>query len=285
MEILISEMNDVHKCVAVVYAIPDEFDCILGIPFFEAMQPQIDWRSRRIEGTTTKTLHWKRAEETCEPIEEGGPVIASGLRRSVEAKGPSAKRPDSCRGAALETDVKLTVEAVDDAVQKKPPSVVQGRHDDARADKGSAGDDDDTPSQRESTIGEADGSSSTKGKHNVVEKMFTMGAIDESGVQTKYIIRKTLRKFLRMKAKTADEPDFMLVLSNETIKKVARSVQRRDQPDNVGVRKHSVIWKRTGTFFRRIQLSIFSRSIKATCSVPSYPKGYQRSARLNTGSI
>ncbi|GMF44414.1 unnamed protein product [Phytophthora fragariaefolia] len=105
------------------------------------------------------------------------------------------------------------------------------------AGKGSAGDDDDATSECESTIGEADGSSSTKGKHNVVEKMFTMGVIDESGVQTKYITRKQLRKFLRMKTKTVKEPDFMLVLSNETIKQVARSLQRRDQSDNVGSAK------------------------------------------------
>ncbi|KAE9302457.1 Transposon Tf2-6 polyprotein [Phytophthora fragariae] len=237
MEILVSGLHDVYKCVAVVYAIPDEFDCILGIPIFEDMQPQVDWRSRRIEGTITKTLHWKRAEETCEPIEEGGPVIASGLRRSVEAKGLSAKRHDSRRGAALETDVKLTVEAVGNTVQKKSPSVVRGRHDDAQAGKGSAGEDVVATSERESTVSEADGSSSTKGKHNIVEKVFTMGVVDESGVQTKYITRKKLRKFLRIKTKTADEPDFMLVLSNETIKQVARSLQRRDQPDNVGSAK------------------------------------------------
>ncbi|KAE8886174.1 hypothetical protein PF010_g2048 [Phytophthora fragariae] len=121
MKILV---NDVYNCVAVVYAIPDEFSCILGIPFFEDMQPQVDWMSQRSEGTITKTLHWRRAEATCEPIEEGGPVIASGLRRSVEAKGLSAKRPNSCRSAALELDVKLTVEAVGDTVQKKPSQVL-----------------------------------------------------------------------------------------------------------------------------------------------------------------
>ncbi|EGZ13677.1 hypothetical protein PHYSODRAFT_513131, partial [Phytophthora sojae] len=93
IEILASRLDDAYKCVAVVYPIPDEFDCILGIPFFEDMQPHIDWRGRRIEGTRTRTLHWKRTGKTCEPIEEGGPVITSGLRRSVEAKGLSAKRP------------------------------------------------------------------------------------------------------------------------------------------------------------------------------------------------
>ncbi|KAE9049926.1 hypothetical protein PR003_g18842 [Phytophthora rubi] len=49
MEILGSGLNDVFKCVAVVYAIPDEFDYIIEITFFEDMQPQVDWRSRRIE--------------------------------------------------------------------------------------------------------------------------------------------------------------------------------------------------------------------------------------------
>ncbi|GMF46932.1 unnamed protein product [Phytophthora fragariaefolia] len=180
----------------IVYAIPDEFDCILAIPFFEVIQPQIDGWSRRIEGAASKTLHRKRAEKTCEPIEEGGPVIASGFLRPVEAKVLSAKRPDSCRGAALETDVKLTDEAVSDTVQKKPSSVFHRRHDDAHTGKGSAGEDDDATPERDSTIGEADGSSSTKGKPNVVENMFRMGVVDVSGVQTKYITRKKLQKFL-----------------------------------------------------------------------------------------
>ncbi|KAG3095727.1 hypothetical protein PI125_g16188 [Phytophthora idaei] len=64
--------------------------------------------------------------------------------------------------------------------------------------------------------------------------MFTICIADETGVETKYITRKKLRKFLRIKTKSPDEPDFMLVLSSETIKQVARSLQRRNQPDNVG---------------------------------------------------
>ncbi|KAG3094579.1 hypothetical protein PI124_g17221 [Phytophthora idaei] len=56
LDITMSGVHEVYKCVAVVYAIPDVFDCILGIPFFEAMQPQNDWRSRRIEGTGIQTL-------------------------------------------------------------------------------------------------------------------------------------------------------------------------------------------------------------------------------------
>nr|KAE8922986.1 hypothetical protein PF009_g26757 [Phytophthora fragariae] len=137
LEIQVSGLDEAYKCVAVVYSIPDEFDCILGIPFFEDMQPQIDWRGRRIQGTGVKTLHWKRSGTTCGLIKEGGPVIASGLRRSVEAKGLSAKRPDSCRGAALETDVK-SVDGPDcDAVQKEVPCVVHGQQQDASTGKGS----------------------------------------------------------------------------------------------------------------------------------------------------
>ncbi|KAG3000263.1 hypothetical protein PC121_g20173 [Phytophthora cactorum] len=50
LDIVVSGIHKAYKCVAVVFSIHDEFDCILGIPFFEDMQPQIDWRSRRIEG-------------------------------------------------------------------------------------------------------------------------------------------------------------------------------------------------------------------------------------------
>ncbi|KAE9063447.1 hypothetical protein PF010_g28988, partial [Phytophthora fragariae] len=227
-------LDEAYKCVAVVYAIPDEFDCILGIPFFEDMQPQIDWRDRRIQGTGVKTLHWKRSGTTCGPIEEGGPVNASGLRRSVEAKGLSAKRLDSCRGAALETDVK-SIDGPDcDAVQKEVPCVVRRQQQDASTGKGSVEERDVKSPKREGTAEAAHGSSSAQGKNTFVEKMFTIGVVDETGVETKYITCKKLRKFLRINTKSIDEPDFMMVLTNKTIKQVARSLQRRDQPDNVG---------------------------------------------------
>ncbi|ETO84373.1 hypothetical protein F444_01706 [Phytophthora nicotianae P1976] len=227
-----------YTTVAFVYAIPDEFDCILGIPVFEDMQPQIDWRGRRIEGTrTTRTLHWERTGETCEPIEESGPVISSGLRRSVEVKDLSAKRPDPCRGAALETDVKSAVEPVHDSMQKKTPTIAREQEEYVSADRCSATKDGEKLSGRDGAAVEAGSSSSTWGKDTVVEKMFTMGVTDDTGVQTKYITRKKLRKFLRIKTKSIDKPDFMLVLTNNTIKKVARALQRRDQPDNVGTAK------------------------------------------------
>ncbi|GMF31855.1 unnamed protein product [Phytophthora fragariaefolia] len=77
-------------------------------------------------------------------------------------------------------------------------------------------------------------SSNVRDKDTIVDKMFMMGVVDGKGVQTKFITRKQLGKFLRIKTKTLDEPDFVLVLSNERIKKVAKFLQRRDQPDNVG---------------------------------------------------
>ncbi|POM67143.1 Hypothetical protein PHPALM_16900 [Phytophthora palmivora] len=146
------------------------------------MQPQIDWRGRKIEGTKTETLQWERTSETRGPIEEGGLVIASGLRRSLEAKGLSAKRPDSC----IETDVTSAVELARDTVQKESPNAVRGQHQDALAGK-------DTVVNNELD----------SHKHEGMSKrlIFTMGVVDEVGVQTKYITRKKLKKFLRLKTK------------------------------------------------------------------------------------
>ncbi|EGZ28056.1 hypothetical protein PHYSODRAFT_446830, partial [Phytophthora sojae] len=35
-----------YQCVAVVFDIPDEFDCVLGMPFFVDVQPEIGWKRR-----------------------------------------------------------------------------------------------------------------------------------------------------------------------------------------------------------------------------------------------
>ncbi|KAE9099972.1 hypothetical protein PF010_g14996 [Phytophthora fragariae] len=67
--------------------------------------------------------------------------------------------------------------------------------------------------------------------------MFTLGVVDSEGVQTKYITRKKLRKFLRLPAKDQPEHDFMIVLTNDTIKEIQSNVRRCDEPDNVGTEK------------------------------------------------
>eukprot|EP00644_Phytophthora_capsici_P019648 jgi/Phyca11/133354/e_gw1.422.1.1 len=126
LSIKVRGMEEPYDCVAVVYAIPEEFDCILGIPFFEDVQPMIDWSDRRIEGTRSRILQAEQASKTSGPIEEGGQVIASGLRRSAGTKGSSAKRPDSCRGAALETDVRSTVNLVAKLCRRVPQELFAG---------------------------------------------------------------------------------------------------------------------------------------------------------------
>ncbi|KAG3159892.1 hypothetical protein PC128_g21219 [Phytophthora cactorum] len=166
----------------------------------------------RLERSTNER-NWERTGEAYGPIEEGGPVIASGLRRSVEAKSLSTKRPDYCRGAALETDVTSVAGPARDEAQEKTPGVVCEQQEDAPAGKSSAASDAGKSLGRRGIAGETERSSSTRGKDNIVEKVFTMGVVDESGVQTKYITRKKLREFQRIKTKSADEPDFVLVLT------------------------------------------------------------------------
>ncbi|KAG3127789.1 hypothetical protein PI124_g21768 [Phytophthora idaei] len=273
LDIVVSGIHEAYKCVAVVYAIPDEFDCILGTPFLEDMQPQIDWRDRRIEGTGTKTLRWERIGEAYGSIEKGRPVIASGLRRFVEVKGLSAKRPDSCRGAALETDVTSAAKPVRGIAQDETPSVVHEQRKGAPIGKGSVVGDGKEPSGREGTAVEAKDCRSARGKDSVVEKMFTMGVVDESGVQTNSITLKKLRKFLSIKTKSADEPDFMLMLSNETIKQVARSLQRRDHPDNVRTTKtQRYLGTDWGTFRSNLAFDLLSK-YKDNVFRPGLPEG------------
>ncbi|KAG6616649.1 Pol Polyprotein [Phytophthora cinnamomi] len=267
--IKIQGLEEAYDCVAVVYAIPDEFDCILGVPFFEDVQPMIGWSGRRIEGTRTKILQVEQASKTSGPIEEGGQVIASGLRRSAGAKGLSAKRPDSCRGAALETDVRSTVELAGETEQKDTPRVACGQLDRESAERDSAERSDTRSSSDKGTVEK----SSAGGNNSVVEKMFTMGVVDAAGVETKYITRKKLRKFLRIKTKTPDEPDFMLVLSNDTIKRVASSLQRHDQPDNVGSAKAQRYLDTDWESFRANPAYELLKEYKDTVFRPELPEG------------
>ncbi|ETL94021.1 hypothetical protein L917_07947, partial [Phytophthora nicotianae] len=67
--------------------------------------------------------------------------------------------------------------------------------------------------------------------------MFTLGVVDSEVVETKFITRKKLRKFLRLPAKDQPEHDFMIVLTNDTIKEIERDLKRNDEPDNFGSEK------------------------------------------------
>ncbi|OWZ09666.1 LOW QUALITY PROTEIN: hypothetical protein PHMEG_00017593 [Phytophthora megakarya] len=185
LTIKIPGVDEAYKCVAVIYAIPDEFDCIPGI-----------------KGTKT-ILRAERTSEAIGPIEEGGPAIASGSRRSAGVKSLSAKSPDSCRGAALETDAK----------PNGTPRVACEQQDREPIGRGSAvGSDKWSPSDKGAA------GSRARAKSNAVEKMFRMGVVDAAGVETKFITRKKVITFLRIKAKNQDKPEFVMALSNETIK-------------------------------------------------------------------
>ncbi|GMF16026.1 unnamed protein product [Phytophthora fragariaefolia] len=67
--------------------------------------------------------------------------------------------------------------------------------------------------------------------------MFNLGVLDSDGVETKYITRKELPQklpqFLRLSGKDAPEHDFMIVLTNDTIKRIEQDFKRNDEPDNV----------------------------------------------------
>lgn len=71
----------------------------------------------------------------------------------------------------------------------------------------------------------------------MVETMFTLGVTDSSGVETKYISRKKLRKFVRLPAKEHPQHDFMLGLTNDTISRIAKQTRHHDEPDIVGTEK------------------------------------------------
>ncbi|POM79228.1 Hypothetical protein PHPALM_3139 [Phytophthora palmivora] len=187
----ISGLAEVYKCVAVVYATPDEFvrfPCFEGILTGEIDKSKEQHR-RFCAGNDRRDLWIDRGRST------GDCLRASEICRSERPFSEKAGT-DSCQAAALETDVVYAVKLVRDTVQK------QG----ASAGKRSTGNGDSESSKRESTAGR---------------------------VQTKYIRRKKLNKFLRIKIKSIHEPDFMLVLSNETIKRVARTLHRQDQLANV----------------------------------------------------
>ncbi|GMF46618.1 unnamed protein product [Phytophthora fragariaefolia] len=188
-----------YQCVAVVFDIPDEFDCVLGMPFFVDVRPEIDWKRRcfKMDDSVGSS-----AVETSTPSGECSLTIGSELHSSAVASESSRTiSRDSCRAVVPETLLEGEVK-----VNERPADVVEKF------------------SKREK-------------KNAKVEAMFTLGVVDSEGVQTKYITRKKLRKFRRLPAKDQPEHDFMIALTNDTIKAIQRDVRRRDEPENVGTEK------------------------------------------------
>ncbi|ETM32674.1 hypothetical protein L914_19978, partial [Phytophthora nicotianae] len=167
-----------YQCVAVVFDIPEEFDGVLGMPFFVDIHPDIDWKNRCFkvcvsDGASTADISTPCGK--CSPGNGSGPYDAVNCERT------SAISRDSCRAAVPETRLEGEVESVERPAED-------------------------------------------------VEKLVKR-------VETKYITWKKLRKFLRLPAKDQPEHDFMIVLTNDTIKEIERDLNRSDEPDNVGSEK------------------------------------------------
>ncbi|GMF18457.1 unnamed protein product [Phytophthora fragariaefolia] len=152
-----------YQCVAVVFDIPEEFDCVLAMPYFVDVQPAIDWKRRCFK---------RDVQVRASPMKTSTPL---GKETRLEDEIESVERP-------TEDGRKL--------------------------------------SKRER-------------KNAKAEAMYTLGVVDSDGVETKYITRKKLKKFLRLSGKGAPEHDFMVVLTNDTIKRIEQDLKRNDEPDNV----------------------------------------------------
>ncbi|KAG4061544.1 hypothetical protein PC123_g3621 [Phytophthora cactorum] len=188
-----------YQGVAVVFDIPDEFDCVLGMPFFVDVQPDIDWKRRCFKIDVSGG--GDSAMKTSTPGGKCRQANGSGLRDAVDSESSSTIGRDSCRAAVPETPLECEAKAAE-----RPAEDV--------------------------------GTLSWREKKNArVDAMFTLGVVDSEGVETKYITGKKLRKFLRLPAKNEPEQDFMVVLSNDTIKEIERDLKRNDEPDNVGSEK------------------------------------------------
>ncbi|GMF19774.1 unnamed protein product [Phytophthora fragariaefolia] len=187
-----------YQCVTVVFDIPDEFDCVLEMPVSVDVQPEIGWKRRCFKMDDSVGAS---AVETSTPSGECSLTIGSELHSAVSSESSRTISRDSCRAVVPETLLEGEVKA-----NERPTDVVEKF------------------SKREK-------------KNAKVEAMFTLGVVDSEGVQTKNITRKKLRKFLRLPAKDQPEHDFMIALTNDTIKALQRDVRRRDEPTNVGTEK------------------------------------------------
>lgn len=187
-----------HPCVAVVFDIPDEFDCVLGMPFFVDVQPEIDWKRRCFKKDVSDGASTLEISTPCGKCSQ---AIGSGLHEAVDSERSSATSRDSCRAAVPETRLEREAKAV------------------------------------ETPTGDVEFIFRREKKNAKKETLFTLGVVVSEGVETKYITRKKLRKFLRLPAKDVHEHDFIIMLSNDTIKKIGRDLRRNDEPDNVSSEK------------------------------------------------
>ncbi|ETN03936.1 hypothetical protein PPTG_15252 [Phytophthora nicotianae INRA-310] len=175
-----------YQCVAVVFAIPEKFDCVLGMPFFVDVHPDIDRKNRCFKEYVSNGAS---TTDISTPGGKCSPVNGSGLHVAVDCERASVIGRDSCRAAVPETQLEGKVESVERMYE----------------DVG-------TLSRQEK-------------KNASAATMFTIGVIDSEGVaaeyitrkKAEYITRKKLQKFLRLSAKNRPGHDFMIVLTNDII--------------------------------------------------------------------
>ncbi|GMF11563.1 unnamed protein product [Phytophthora lilii] len=210
-----------YQCVAVVFNLPDEFDCVLGMPFFMDVQPNVDWKRR-----SSKDDEFSGAStvDTSTPCGKCSQPNGSGLHGAVDSESSSTRSLDSCRAAVPETQPDCEVKTA------------------------------------ERPAGDVNNLSRREKKNAQAEAMFTLGVVDSEGVETKYITRKKLRTFLRLPAKDQPEHDFMIVLTNDTIRRLSVTLSEMMSPITLDQRRPSDSCKRIGIRSRTTQHSQFSRN-------------------------
>ncbi|DBA00051.1 TPA: hypothetical protein N0F65_003717, partial [Lagenidium giganteum] len=184
-----------YATAAMVYDLPDRIDCILGMPFFEEKQPQVDWKTRTISVTTPANAP--------SLLEKGSPVEDSGLQNAAQEEVLPATSADSLGVAMPETDKQQSAKPLDASREMACPGELDVRK---------------------------------KSVRTKTDLLFTMGVEASQGLCTKYIKRKHLRKLLRQKSEDPAQ-DFILVLTDEAIKKVKRDIVHPDKPDHVASEK------------------------------------------------
>ncbi|GMF18111.1 unnamed protein product [Phytophthora lilii] len=140
-----------YQCVAVVFDIPDEFDCVLGMPFFVDVQPNVDWKRRCFKDDESSGAS---TADTSTPCGKCSQANGSGLHDAVDSESSSTRSLDSCRAAVLETQPECEVKTA------------------------------------ERPAGEVNNLSRREKKNAQAEAMFTLAVVDSEGVETKYITRK-----------------------------------------------------------------------------------------------
>lgn len=80
--------------------IPDEFDCVLGMPFFVDVQPEIDWKRRCFKNGVSVGAS---GAETSTHSGKCSQTIGSGFHRAVTSVSSSTISRDSCRAVVPET--------------------------------------------------------------------------------------------------------------------------------------------------------------------------------------